>query len=130
MCSTERTVTGGDVWRQAIAGVLLMAGGVVLLLDQFGVIEIGSMWRWWPLVLVAMGLWKISAPGVKRDVGGGLELMIFGAWILACTRHWMGLTFMNSWPLVFVGIGVKMVVKSMAPARPPAPKNEKGEGHA
>ena len=121
---------GGDGWRQAITGVLLMAAGVVILLDQRHVIEIGSIWRWWPLALTLMGFWKLSAPASKRDVAGGLELMIFSGWLLACVHRWMGLTFVNSWPLVFVGIGVGMIAKSLTPKKPKAAKAEGGGSHA
>jgi hypothetical protein len=97
-----------------------MAAGVVLLLDQQGVIEIGAVWRWWPMVVMAMGLWKITAPRETRDAAHGVELIIFGAWLLACTRDWMGLTFGNSWPLVFVGMGVRLIIKSLTKGRPAA----------
>src|SRR6185436_1075183 len=99
-----RKTRGGG--RQVATGMLLMAAGVVLLLDQQGLFEIGPVWRWWTLIPVAMGIWKVTAPRESRDLAGGVELMIFGAWLLACTRHWMGLSFINSWPLVFVGMGV------------------------
>ena len=117
--------------RQAITGLMLMAVGVVLLLDQQEMIEIGSVWRWWPLVPVAMGIWKITAPRETRDLGGGAELIIFGSWLLACTRHWMGLSFVNSWPLIFLGIGVKLIIKSLIPGRPAADAaGVKEDGHA
>jgi len=103
----------GEGLRQATTGLLIMAVGVVLLLDQQGVFEIGSVWRWWPLLPVAMGIWKITAPRETRDAPGGAELIVFGAWLLACTRHWMGLSFVNSWPLVFVGFGVRLIVKAL-----------------
>ena len=106
-----------DGARQATTGLLLMAAGVVLLLDQQGVIEIGSIGHWWPLVLVVLGLWKISAPEGERDAAGGAMLVVFGAWLLACNHHWMGLTYGNSWPLVFVAMGVKMMVKALTPGR-------------
>jgi hypothetical protein len=130
MRANQGTATGGDGWRQVITGILLMAAGVVILLDQRHVIEVGSIWRWWPLALVLMGFWKMSAPAPRRDVAGGAELMIFAAWILACLHHWMGLTFTNSWPLVFVGIGVGMVVKSLTPKKPAKAATEGGAGDA
>ena len=118
----------GNGLRQATAGLLLMAAGVVLLLDQQGVIEIGSVWRWWPLLPVVMGIWKIAAPAESRDIAHGAELIIFGAWLLACTRHYLGLTFANSWPLVFVGMGVRLILKSLI--RPAVPAGAKENGHA
>ncbi len=101
---------GSDGLRQATIGVLLMAAGVLLLLDRQGVIEVGPLGLWWPTVLIVLGLLKVVAPARERDVAGGASLVIFGAWFLACTHRWMGLTYWNSWPLVFVAIGVKMMV--------------------
>lgn len=118
----------GDGLRQATAGLLLMAAGVVLLLDQQGLMEIGSVWRWWPLIPAAMGIWKITAPAQSRDIAHGAELIILSAWLLACTRHWQGLTFANSWPLIFVGMGVRLILKSLL--HPPAATSVKENGHA
>jgi cell wall-active antibiotic response 4TMS protein YvqF len=114
--------------RQTTAGLLLMAAGVLLLLDQQGAIEIGSVWRWWPLLPVVFGIWKITAPPESRDIAHGAELIIFGAWLLACTRHYLGLSFANSWPLVFVGMGVRLIIKSLI--GPSAPEAVKENGHA
>lgn len=107
--------TKGGGLSQAITGLLIMAAGVVLLLDQTGIIEVGPVGRYWPLVLVAFGIGAMTGPAEKRDVGGGAMLIVFGLWILACTQHWQGLTFRNSWPLVFVAIGIKMVLRALAP---------------
>jgi hypothetical protein len=120
----------GEGLRQATTGLLLMAAGVVLMLDQQGVIEIGSVWRWWPLIPVAMGVWKITAPRETRDLAGGAELIIFGAWLMACTRHWLGLSFANSWPLVFVGIGARLIIKSLTQSRPETAAGVREDGHA
>jgi hypothetical protein len=107
----------GNGLRQTTTGLLMMAAGVVLLLDQQGIIEIGSIGHWWPLVLVALGLWKVTGPDGERDVAGGAMFMVFGVWFLACNHHWMGLTFENSWPLVFVVMGVRIIVKALTPRR-------------
>ncbi|HYN63631.1 MAG TPA: DUF5668 domain-containing protein [Candidatus Limnocylindrales bacterium] len=120
----------GEGLRQATTGLLLMAAGVVLLLDQQELIEIGSIWRWWPLAPVAMGIWKITAPRETRDLAGGAELIILGAWLMVCTQRWMGLSFVNSWPLIFVGIGVKLIIKSLTQPRPTTAAGVKEDGHA
>ena len=57
--------------------------------------------------------------------------LVFGVWFLACNHHWMGLTFRNSWPLVFVVMGVQIIVKALTPRRPAAPAADmKEDGHA
>lgn len=131
MRANHERAAGGDGWRQVIAGSLLMAAGIVILLDRHGIIEIGSIWRWSPLALALIGFWKMSAPAPRRDLAGGIELMIFAVWVLACLHGWMGLTFMNSWPLVFVGMGVRMIVNSFMPRKPRRARAEaQGDGHA
>lgn len=121
----------GNGTRQATTGLLMMAAGVVLLLDQQGIIEIGSIGHWWPLVLVVLGLWKITAPDGERDAAGGAMFMAFGGWLLACNQHWLGLTYANSWPLVFVAMGVKMIVKALTPRHSAAAAaGVKEDGHA
>jgi len=117
--------------REATTGLLIMAAGVVLLLHQQGVIEIGPIGRWWPLVFVVLGLWKVTGPDGERDAPGGAMFLVFGAWFLACNHRWMGLTFGNSWPLVFVAMGVKIIVKALWPGRPvTAGAAAKEDGHA
>jgi len=99
-------------------GLLMMAAGLALVLDQQGVLEVWQWNHWWPLVLVILGTWKIASPPEKRDAAGGAMLVVIGAWILACTHEWMGLTYRNSWPLILVAFGAKMVIEAITPVRP------------
>ena len=108
----------GSGLRETTAGLLMMAAGVVLLLDQQRIIEIGSIGHWWPAAPVVLGLWQMTAPPEERDVAGGAASVIIGAWLLACTHGWMGFTFRNSWPMALVAFGVTMVIKAVTPARP------------
>lgn len=37
-------------------GIVLIAIGVLLLLQNFGILNWGSLWKFWPLILVALGI--------------------------------------------------------------------------
>src|ERR1700682_1438989 len=39
--------------------LLLIGAGVLLLLDNFGIVWIGRIWDLWPLALIAMGLAEV-----------------------------------------------------------------------
>ena len=114
---------GRGGWGQAFTGLLLIGVGAVLLLDQQGVLDMSEIWGYWPVLLVILGLWKLTAPPPGRDVADGAGWIVIGGWILACIHHWLGLSFRNSWPLVFAAMGVQMILRALFPA----PKKTKVE---
>ena len=59
-----------------IAGLVMTAAGVILLLDRTGVIEGRYLFRFWPSVLVIIGLLKVAMPeaGGGRPVHGSASL--------------------------------------------------------
>lgn len=42
--------------RYNVGGVVLVAIGVLLLLQNFGIFVWGSLWKFWPVILVAVGI--------------------------------------------------------------------------
>lgn len=58
---------------QSLFGLLLLAVGLLLFLQNVGWLD-GEVWRFWPLVLVAVGTLKLvtAANGVDRLIGFGL----------------------------------------------------------
>ena len=105
---------------QITIGLVMITAGIVLVLDQQGVIEIGPLSHWWPLILVWIGLAKAAAAPGERDIAEGVMLVLLGAWLLSCVHHWLGLTYRNSWPLIFVAFGSKTVLQALLPAPPSA----------
>jgi predicted membrane protein len=87
-------------------GLLLVAGGVLLLLDQLDVIAAGPlMGQWWPLVLVVLGLVRLieqprafSAPATLLLIG--LVLLGFTTGVLTAAA-WALL-----WPLALIVAGL------------------------
>ena len=47
--------------------LLLIGAGVLLLLDNFGIVWIGRIWDLWPLTLIAMGLAELLHWSRQRE---------------------------------------------------------------
>ncbi len=78
----------GSIWQYTphlVLGGLLIALGVIVLLENLGTIYLGALWdlwRWWPLILVFLGLSKFFAAGDFRERRSGFWLMAIGVWLL------------------------------------------------
>lgn len=50
----RRQTAWGVVW-----AMLLIAAGVILLLDRLGMVEVRDLWQLWPLGLIALGIGRL-----------------------------------------------------------------------
>jgi len=99
--------------KNVVWGIFLIALGVLFLLEHSRMWGVMGLGEWWPLILVVIGITHL----VERRVGSALTMILLGAWFLAVTNDWMGLTFSNSWSLVLVAVGVGIVVKALTGER-------------
>ena len=105
----------GRDWRRLVWGVVLMLYGGLFLADRFGLLPPWAQeFRWWPLIVITVGLSKFILPRSADDVGSGVTLTMLGMWFLLVSNEWLGLDWMNSWPLALVAAGAGMVVRSLA----------------
>ena len=95
-----------------IGSFLVLAGGA-LLLENFGVIDIGPIWRFWPLILIGLGIIRIREATSRAGQGTGVWLLLLGLWFAVTTLHIGGLTFSDTWPAIFIAIGLSMLWKSL-----------------
>jgi len=96
-----------------VVGSLLLLAGAALLLENFGVTEIGPLWRFWPLILIGLGIARISNAASRREEGAGIWLLLLGIWFTISIFHVGGLTFGDTWPAIFIALGVSMIWKSL-----------------
>jgi hypothetical protein len=101
----------------AIVGLFLVVAGGALLLENLGVISIGSIWQYWPLIFVGLGIARMWDAQSRREQGAGLFLLLLGLWLTVSVAEIGGLTFGDTWPALFIAIGVSMLWKSL-PAFP------------
>ena len=99
----------------ALFGVVLTLIGVALLLDNLGFLEFRDIWRFWPLVLVAMGVGRlISARRPSGWIWGGIFVLAGG---LLLARNFNLLSFHIDGrlvgPLLLIGFGLMMLVRAL-----------------
>jgi hypothetical protein len=103
--------------RQVMWGLLLIAFGGGVFLDQMDLIEVHGVWHYWPLVLVVFGVNKMIGYPTAKHFTSGLWLVFLGLWIFAVFEGMFGLTWGNSWPFPIIACGVTMVLEPIIKSR-------------
>ena len=102
------------------SATILIALGVLFLLDGLGVLNFGHfLGHWWPSVLIVMGLLQLLRSGGHRW-GGPMLLICVGVLFQVSRLHvfaWWRAE--NLWPLVLIAVGVGLLVGRWRPAAPP-----------
>ena len=116
-----------------VAGLILLALGVAMLLDTTGMMHIHTGRLVGPAVLIAIGSAIVLDKGGivagcrRRDEDGvmrmrmrrrggsiaGLWLIGVGAWMLISQAHLFGFDYHTSWPLFVILAGVLIVIRGM-----------------
>lgn len=103
---------------QLVMGILLVLIGAGFLADRLGYWVADDLWRYWPVILIALGLGKvIDADGGRRRSGVWL-LMIGGIFLLDTFDV---LELHDSWPLFIVAAGIMTLWRAIAPRAPRPP---------
>ena len=96
-----------------VFGLSVMAAGAVLLLDQIGLVRADSLFRLWPVVLIGVGLAKLTQAPDNRQ--GAFIWLLVGGGLLAAN-----LGIMRSrglWALVLMAVGGHIAWRALAPRR-------------
>lgn len=96
-----------------VGGLIVIVVGLAMLADRTGFDGLHLSGRYWPLILIALGLVKLAgAPGPDGRRGSlrpGAWLVFVGFWGLVSEFHAFGLNYGNSWPLLVIGAGLGIV---------------------
>jgi predicted membrane protein len=106
-----------------LLGLTIMAAGILLALDNLGLVDAGSFFRFWPVLLIAVGVVKLTtaAPGSRPQ--GGVFWIILGAVLLTFNLGY--LNWPRLWAFLFVFVGASIAWRAL---RPPLPRPEPGAG--
>ncbi len=116
----DRRRNGGRL----VLGLFLMLLGALLLADQLGLLQVGRVWNYWPLLLIGLGVAKIVRPDEAEGRWGGVWLLMVGLYCGASAWHWYGLGWHNSWPLMVIAAGTMVVARAIAGPRTARPKGD------
>lgn len=98
----------GLVW-----GALIAAAGIALLLDHMGFIVLGSLFRFWPMILVFFGVGHVLSPSNRA---WGVILIAVGAIFQLNTLGITHIRFTDLWPLAIIAIGLVLMWTALRPA--------------
>lgn len=113
----QNTAQWGLIW-----GVIVAMVGVVILLDNMGILAASQVFRFWPMLLIIPGILNLTT---QRGRLIGILLVGFGA---ALQLHELGIARFSwgvIWGLVWIAVGV-LILWSSLEARNRPPKTEAG----
>jgi predicted membrane protein len=104
---------------QLLVSLIIVAVGVVLLLDNFGLVESGRILRLWPAILVLIGLKNIFETRDRNGAVGGALMAGIGGLMLLNTLNIIDFRLRDLWPLFLIVFGFQMLMRSISgPAKP------------
>jgi predicted membrane protein len=98
-----------------IAGGLLILFGLLFMLDNLGVLNAESVFDYWPVILIVIGLVKVLQPRHEGERTFGYVLLALGAFFLLQVFAFWNIRF--GWPIVLVVLGGFLVWRGIR--RPP-----------
>ncbi|MEP6800451.1 MAG: DUF5668 domain-containing protein [Acidobacteriota bacterium] len=112
-CAGSPRVTG-----RIVAGAILILLGVLFTLDNFGLVQAGDVFRYWPLFIVGFGLLKVSHSRAPEQRVGGVVVTAVGILLLARSLRILPFGMRQIWPVVLLVFGALLVWQSIRGRRP------------
>jgi hypothetical protein len=106
-----------------IIGLSVILLGLVFLLDEMGRLEADRVLRYWPLLLIALGVaWLLQPRGRGGgQIAGGI-VTLAGVWFLADNLGWVRsnplVLLRYFWPVLLLTAGASLVWRSLRGPRP------------
>lgn len=92
--------------KDVLTGLLLIGIGLIFLASNMGAMPEINMARQWPLILVAIGVIKILAPGEDSRWDGVSLILIAGIFL---AHNYRVMRIHDSWPLFIVVAGLTVM---------------------
>jgi hypothetical protein len=94
-------------------GCIMVTLGILWTLDNLGLADASSVLRWWPSLLVAYGLLRVTGvDGVHRPVSGSVFLLI-GGWMLLRELDIVQVSIFHLWPVILILLGAAIMWRSL-----------------
>ncbi len=113
LTETPKPVIGSSI--KLVAGIFFTALGVLLTLDNLDIIDAGRVLRFWPVVLIVVGLMNLNQAGRR---GLSIVAIVLGSLMVAARAHLVRFSLFDFWPLILIGIGVVIVLRALGVSGP------------
>jgi multisubunit Na+/H+ antiporter MnhB subunit len=102
---------GWENGHRLIPAVIVIGIGVLFLLNNLNILYFSEWARYWPVILIAIGLVKlVDADSPGGHVAGGV-LVGVGAILLGQTLGYLNVQMHDLWPLFLIGAGLLMLFR-------------------
>ncbi|HEY3053643.1 MAG TPA: DUF5668 domain-containing protein [Thermoanaerobaculia bacterium] len=92
-----------------VIGIFFTALGLLMALDNLQLFDAWLLLRYWPVVLVVIGILKFNDE-TSRDLA--IVAIVLGVLILAVNTRWVRVSIFDLWPLLLIGAGVFIVAQA------------------
>jgi len=99
--------------RHLVAGVIFVAIGVVFLLGNMGVLDADRILRYWPVILVAIGVFRLVEAGPNYRQSSGIFWLVTGGLLLMGSLGILRVGMRDFWPLLLIGFGSLMLWRTV-----------------
>jgi len=89
-----------------LTGLILIVVGTLFLLAHMGYLQAEQVWKFWPLLIVIVGIAKLMSP--EGRVLGVLAIAI-GGFLQLNKLGFTALTLRDVWPVILIALGVMMI---------------------
>ena len=95
-----------------IFGLFIAWLGTIFILEQLGIMEIGNIWRFWPVLIILVGVSKLFRTH-GAAITGGIFFIAVGTAFLLQSLHILSLDWRLLWPGLLVFAGLAMAVRGV-----------------
>src|SRR5712692_3126830 len=96
-----------------LIGGIIIAIGLLLLLDNLHIVRIHDVWRFWPLILVVYGVSRVLESHRPPGYIWGGAIALIGALLLLDNLDIVPFEVTLIWPVVFIAFGVSMLWRAI-----------------
>jgi predicted membrane protein len=108
----QLTEQSPPVWSpvKLIVGLFFTALGLLLTADNLDLFNANHYLRYWPAVLVLIGVVKLFDPALRIPA---ILLTVVGGWMLAYNLELIRFTLFDLWPLLLIALGAATVIRAV-----------------
>jgi hypothetical protein len=106
---------------QIVFGLVVIALGVLFTLDNLGILAAGEILRWWPVLLLAFGVARLTGAGCRRSLVAGVFFTVLGALLTLSATGALHADVWDFWPVLLIAVGASMVAGPWRRARANGP---------
>ena len=108
---------GGGHDSEILVGIAILGFGAALLLANLGIFEFRDITRFWPLLLIAAGVMRLTRARFPSARGFAIFLLIAGVIMLLGNLHVVRVSWNLFWPAILIVIGLQHLLSNFDPPK-------------